>query len=264
MVRFSAMVQTRGPTPFVAVPGEARNELLPFAERGRIRVSGRLNGAEFNATLMPVKPAGHILYVPGGLRAATGVNVGDTVSVDVQPLGVQPVIPPGELAAALDDAAGAAGKWDLLPASQRRELTRFLGDARTPASRARRVGQVVAQVQGGIVRSPGRRTNRALWRCPSCGREFVTRNMNHSCEKHSLDEPFREKPAEILRLFDAVRQIVEAIGPVTLVPYRDRVAFMVRVRFGGVRPGRSWLDVDFWLTRRIESPRFKKIETLSP
>jgi hypothetical protein len=88
--------------------------------------------------------------------------------------------------------------------------------------------------------------------------------MNHSCEKHSLDEPFREKPAEILRLFDAVRQIVEAIGPVTLVPYRDRVAFMVRVRFAGVRPGRSWLDVDFWLTRRIESPRFKRIETLSP
>lgn len=88
--------------------------------------------------------------------------------------------------------------------------------------------------------------------------------MNHSCEKHSLDEPFREKPAEILRLFDAVRQIVEAIGPATLVSYRDRVAFMVRVRFGGVRPGRNWLDVDFWLTRRIESPRFKKIETLSP
>ena len=66
------------------------------------------------------------------------------------------------------------------------------------------------------------------------------------------------------QLFDLVRQSLESIGPVTLVPYRDRVAFMVRVRFGGVRPRKHWLDVDFWLTRRVESPRFQRSETLSP
>ncbi|MDR6559754.1 hypothetical protein J2809_004134 [Arthrobacter pascens] len=115
-----------------------------------------------------------------------------------------------------------------------------------------------------MVTSTGRRTGRALWTCPSCGQAFVTKNINHSCARHSLDEPFREKPAEILRLFNVVRRTVEAMGPVTLVPYRDRVAFMVRVRFGGVRPRRDWIDVNFWLTRRIESPRFQRIETLSP
>ncbi|MBN3496213.1 DUF1905 domain-containing protein [Arthrobacter pascens] len=204
-VRFSATVQSRGANPFVDVPGRARNELLPFAQTGRIRVTGRLSGAEFHATLMPVKPGGHILYVPGGLRAATGVKVGDTVTVDIEPLGAQRIVAPTDLARALDGAAGAADKWDLLP-----------------------------------------------------------KNINHSCARHSLDEPFREKPAEILRLFDVVRRTVEAMGPVTLVPYRDRVAFMVRVRFGGVRPRRDWIDVNFWLTRRIESPRFQRIETLSP
>jgi hypothetical protein len=178
MVRFSATVQSRGANPFVDVPGRTRNELLPFAQTGRIRVTGRLNGAEFHATLMPVKPGGHILYVPGGLRASTGVKVGDTVTVDVEPLRPQRVIPPGDLAAALDAAAGAVDKWDLLP-----------------------------------------------------------KNMNHSCARHSLDEPFREKPAEILRLFGVVRRTVEAMGPVTLVPYRDRVAFMVRVRSAGSGPG---------------------------
>ena len=190
MVRFSATVQSRGANPFVDVPGRARNELLPFAQTGRIRVTGRLNGAEFNATLMPVKPGGHILYVPGGLRAATGVKVGDTVTVDIEPLGAQRIVPPADLARALDGAAGAADTWDLLPASHRRELTRYLEDARTPATRARRVAQVVAQVQGEVVPSTGRRTGRALWTCPSCGQAFVTKNMNHSCARHSLDEPF--------------------------------------------------------------------------
>jgi hypothetical protein len=39
---------------------------------------------------------------------------------------------------------------------------------------------------------------------------------------------------------------------------------MVRVRFAGVRPRQRWVDVDFWLTRRAQSPRLRKVETLSP
>jgi hypothetical protein len=51
---------------------------------------------------------------------------------------------------------------------------------------------------------------------------------------------------------------------VTLVPYRDRINFVVRVGFAGVKPARNWLDVDLWLTRRIESPRLRKVESLTP
>ena len=88
--------------------------------------------------------------------------------------------------------------------------------------------------------------------------------MNHSCSQHTLDEPFRDRPESIHRLFELVCRSVESIGPVALVPYRDCVAFMVRVRFAGVKPANKWLDVEFWLTRRVESPRFRRIETLSP
>lgn len=264
MVRFSATVQQRGPNPFLEVPNGVSAGLLPFATQGRIRVTGRLDGAEFNATLMPGKPGKHILFVPGGLRAASGVKVGDTVAIDIQPVSPQRVRPPEDLTAALEEVAGAPDAWDRLPASYRRELTRFLEDARTPRTRGRRVEQIVVKVLGGEVPPPGRRTNRALWTCPSCGRAFVTRNMYHSCVRHSLDESFRDKPAQIRQLFDAVLQTVESIGPVTLVPYQDRVAFMVRVRFGGARPRQRWLDVDFWLTRRVESSRFHRIESLSP
>lgn len=246
------------------VPAAARDELLPFAERGRIRIAGRLRGMEFNATLMPVRPERHVLYLPGGLRAATGVSIGDTVKVDVQPLSDNEIVPPKDLAAALDGAAGAADSWKQLPVSYRRELTRYLEDARTASARARRVQELVAHALGGDTPPPGRRTNRGLWICPSCGRSFVTRNMYHSCETHTLTDPFRGRPATVQELFELVRRTVETIGPVTLVPYRDRVAFMVRVRFAGVKPSNRWLDVDFWLTRRIESSRFRRIETLSP
>lgn len=264
MVRFSAVVQLQGRNFCLDIPDPAAHGLLPFAEKGRIRITGQLNGTGFNATLMPVKARGHVLYLPGGLRAATGVKAGDVVTVELQPQTAQQVSPPGALASALEDQPGAADRWIQLPVAQRRELARFIDDARSQATRKRRVDQVVAQLVGGTVLPPGRRTSRPLWTCPNCGQAFVSRNMNHSCSVHSLDEPFHGKPPEIRQLFDVVRLVVEAAGPVTLVPYRDRINFMVRVRFAGAKPTRNWLDVDFWLTRRIESPRFRKVETLTP
>ena len=262
MVRFSGVVRVRGRSLCLDIPDAARTELMPFADRGRIRVAGRLDGADFNATLMPVKPAGHVLYLSGGLRAATGLNAGDSVVVDVRPQAAGQVTPPGDLALALHNA-GTAERWSQLPAAERRELVRFMEDARSQATRGRRIGQVVAQLEGRPIVPPGQRTARPLWTCPACGQAFVTRNMNHSCGSHTLEEPFQGKPPDIRRLFDLVRQAVEAMGPVTLVPYRDRVAFMVKVRFAGAKPANTWLDVEFWLTHRIDSPRFRKVETLT-
>lgn len=264
MVRFSAVVRLQGRNFCLDIPDPAAHGLLPFAEKGRIRITGQLNGTGFNAMLVPIKARGHVLYLPGGLRAATGVKDGDVVSVELQPHTAQQVSPTGTLASALEDQPDAADRWIQLPSAHRRELTRFIDDAKSLATRKRRVDQVVAQLMGKTVLPPGRRTSRPLWTCPNCGQAFVTRNMNHSCSVHSLDEPFRGKPPEIRQLFDVVRQVVEATGPVALVPYADRVNFMVRVRFAGAKPARHWLDVDFWLTRRSESPRFRKVETLTP
>ena len=39
---------------------------------------------------------------------------------------------------------------------------------------------------------------------------------------------------------------------------------MVRVRFAGAVPKKRWLDVGLWLTRRVEDPRFHRIETITP
>lgn len=58
------------------------------------------------------------------------------------------------------------------------------------------------------------------------GNQFVTKNLNHACNRYQLEDAFRGKPPGIRRLFDGFRQMVEDCGPVILLPYRDKVGFM--------------------------------------
>jgi hypothetical protein len=67
--------------------------------------------------------------------------------------------------------------------------------------------------------------------------------MNHSCARRELDDPFRGKPALIRELFDRFRATLDERGPTTIVVYRDRVAFMVKVRFTGAVPKRDHLQL---------------------
>lgn len=103
-----------------------------------------------------------------------------------------------------------------------------------------------------------------LWTCPRCGRRFANRNQTHTCGLHDLDHHFAGKPAEIRALYDAFVKAVKACGPVTVLPEKTRIAFQVRMSFAQVSPRRAWLDGHLVLARRIEHPRFRKVETFSP
>jgi hypothetical protein len=105
---------------------------------------------------------------------------------------------------------------------------------------------------------------RPLWTCPKCGNQFVTRNIYHSCQRHELSEAFEGKPPEIRKLFNEFQRMVESCGPVKIVPYRDRIGFMVRVRFAGATPRQKWLDVGFWLRRKLKHQRLRRVDTVYP
>ena len=102
-----------------------------------------------------------------------------------------------------------------------------------------------------------------LWPCPSCGRAFANRNQSHACGRHSLAHHFDGKPPEIRALYDAVLAVVEGIGPVRVLPEKTRIAFQARMSFAQVTPRRRWLDGHVVLARRLESPRFRRIDSLS-
>jgi hypothetical protein len=104
----------------------------------------------------------------------------------------------------------------------------------------------------------------ALWHCKNCGRDFANRNQSHACGRHELTDHFREKSPEIRALFDAVVAAIESVGPVRILPEKTRIAFQVRMSFAQVTPRRRWLDGHVVLARRLESPRFIRVETISP
>ena len=103
-----------------------------------------------------------------------------------------------------------------------------------------------------------------LWRCSDCHRDFANRNQSHACGRHSLARHFEGKPPEIRALFDAVVAAIQSIGPVRVLPEKTRIAFQVRMSFAQVTPRKQWLDGHVVLARRLESPRFRKVETVSP
>jgi hypothetical protein len=103
-----------------------------------------------------------------------------------------------------------------------------------------------------------------LWRCARCGREFANHNQSHACGTHDLASHFRDKPPEIRALFDSVVALIQAIGPVRILPEKTRIAFQVRMSFAQLTPRRRWVDGHIVLARRLESRRFRRIETFSP
>jgi hypothetical protein len=260
---FQAVIAQVGANRFVEVPAPVTRAFAGFAEHGRVRVAGSINGHPLHATLVPAKNATHRLNVNGGMRAAAGVKVGDRVTLELRALGAGQVGVPEDLGKALANA-GMLVRWDELPASHGRELVRSIEDARSPQNRAVRIERTLAHLRGESTQQPKPAlADKPLWICPKCGHPFVTRHMNHSCERHELAEVFRGKSAHVRSLFDRFRAMVRERGRTRMIVYRDRVGFMVKVRFCGATPKRDHLELGFWFTRREEDSRFSKIETIA-
>ncbi|GAA0924404.1 DUF5655 domain-containing protein [Virgisporangium aurantiacum] len=104
-----------------------------------------------------------------------------------------------------------------------------------------------------------------LWRCEACGRTFANRNQTHTCAPlGSLERHFASCDPMVRETFDRILAAVEAVGPVSVLPEKTRIALHVRMSFAAFTPRRRWLTGHLVLARRIESPRFTRIETYSP
>ena len=101
---------------------------------------------------------------------------------------------------------------------------------------------------------------RPLWRCPRCGRTFVTRNMSHSCRRITVATHLAGKPPEILALYQFLHDRIRQIGPVTVDPEGRGIVFQVRARSIGLAPHPRWIDLTLWLKRDVTHPRVRKVE----
>jgi hypothetical protein len=105
----------------------------------------------------------------------------------------------------------------------------------------------------------------AMWVCPACGRTFANRNQAHTCAPlGSVDAHFTGCAPTVRETFDAVLAAVQACGPVDVLAERTRIALHVRMSFAALIPRRRRLDGHLVLARRVDDPRFRRIETYSP
>jgi hypothetical protein len=104
-----------------------------------------------------------------------------------------------------------------------------------------------------------------MWVCHRCGRSFANRNQTHTCAPlSSLDGHFARVPPLVRETFERVLAVVRESGPVTVLPEKTRIALHVRMSFAAFTPRRRWLGGHLVLARRVDSPRFIRVDTFSP
>jgi hypothetical protein len=103
-----------------------------------------------------------------------------------------------------------------------------------------------------------------LWRCPRCDRRFANSNQSHACARYTLRAHLAGKSPEVIALYRDFAAMVRDCGAVTIVPEKTRIAFQVRMSFAAVTLRQRWLDGHVVLAGRLEDPRFRAIQTISP
>ena len=103
-----------------------------------------------------------------------------------------------------------------------------------------------------------------MWTCPTCGHAFVTANIWHSCTRIDLDEPFARAQPGVRQLFDGLVALFQRCGSIVVIAQKTRIVFMVDVRFGGCVVRRDHLIANIALSRRVEHPRWSRIEEYGP
>ena len=109
------------------------------------------------------------------------------------------------------------------------------------------------------------RQSGALWQCDKCGRPFANRNQTHSCGRFTVEDFLAGKSSKAVELYKHFAAAIEQLDEVITAPARTRIGFQVRMIFAAVnRLNDDGLSAHVVMARRLERPRFTKIESISP
>jgi hypothetical protein len=72
------------------------------------------------------------------------------------------------------------------------------------------------------------------------------------------------KGPNVISLYEQFVALVRRCGPVTIVPAKTRIGFQARMIFSALSLRQRSLDCHVVLSRRLENPRFMRIQSLSP
>ena len=132
---------------FLVLPADASAKL---PTRSMTTVDGTLEGHAFRATLEPDGRGSHWLKVGRVLREAAGVALGDTVTLVIMPVAVEPEPRvPADLRKALAAAPAARVEWSSLTPVARRDWIHWITSGKKAETRERRIANTCDMLSSG-------------------------------------------------------------------------------------------------------------------
>lgn len=132
---------------FLCLP-KAASDTLP--RRGRVAVTGRLNGTDFAATLEPDGQLSHWLKVDAALCMQAQLKVGAQVRVSLQP--AKPVPEPAlpdDLQQAIGECPAALAVWQATTTLARVDWIHWVESAKQGKTRAQRIANACQMLASG-------------------------------------------------------------------------------------------------------------------
>jgi hypothetical protein len=154
MVQFTATVKKfdkqgeKTGWTYIELPVALAQQLNPGNKKG-FRVKGKLDNYAIEKTaLIPIGNGVLILPLNAAMRKGTGKSKGATVSVQLQ-VDAQEIKPPAELLECLQDEPEALATFNSLAKSHQHYFTRWITEAKTEATKARRIAITVSAMLKG-------------------------------------------------------------------------------------------------------------------
>lgn len=108
------------------------------------------------------------------------------------------------------------------------------------------------------------KSSKTLWRCPKCGREFVFRTREHSCDVTTVEDHLSKTSPEIRELYGAIERFLEALPGSKITPVKTTILFSARVVFGGVTVQKQALLLNVILSGNVKHRCLRRVSLMGP
>jgi hypothetical protein len=148
--RFSATLTGRGPNgawTFLPIPFDVN---ATFGAKGRVPVTGTINGFPFRTSIMPQGDGTHAMPVDKALQRGAAAGAGDVVEVVIaRDAGERVVAVPPELTDALAGDPAARDAFERMAYSHRKEYADWIAGAKKSETRVARAVKAVEMLRAG-------------------------------------------------------------------------------------------------------------------